>query len=459
MHLQELKSYAEKFREYTELRVQENRALRLTLINGNVVGNVRTSQSGVAARVFKQGKWGFACHPDVNNSTIGQVIDRATANADFLGSKENLPTVTLPGRPGEIIRDHVYANPRLTQKELIEFLREVDDHIIGKYPDLKSRNVTLSTLEMEKTLLTTDGSAAFTLVPRALVSTVMSLEKDGKPVELYEVYGGFGFFEDNFRQPDELYAKLEEQYRHLKNKSTGIYPEAGEHDCILGPDLAGILSHEAIGHTVEADIVLGGSIAADHLNQLVATPALTMIDFAHTALGRTCPVPVYMDDEGIIAEDAVLIKEGILKTFMNNRETAAHYGVRPTGNARAYAFSDEPLIRMRNTAILPGDDKLADMIASIDKGYYLMKASNGEADSTSEFMFGVVQGYEIEKGRLERAILDTTISGVAFDMLKTISMISDDMVWGCSGMCGKKQVIPVGMGGPAVKCRIRIGGK
>ena len=144
---------------------------------------------------------------------------------------------------------------------------------------------------------------------------------------------------------------------------------------------------------------------------------------------------------------------------MHNKESAACFDARPTGKARAFQFSDEPLIRMRNTVILPGKSKLEDMISSVDDGYYLMKASNGEADTTSEFMFGVVQGYEIKNGRLGRAIRDTTISGVAFDMLKTITAVSDDMKWTNGGMCGKKQPIPVGMGGPAVKCRINIGGK
>jgi len=131
----------------------------------------------------------------------------------------------------------------------------------------------------------------------------------------------------------------------------------------------------------------------------------------------------------------------------------------PTGNARAYQFSDEPLVRMRNTAILPGTDRLDDMIASIDDGYYLIRPSNGQADSTSEFMFGVTLGYEIKNGKIGRAIRDTTISGVAFDMLKTVTMVSPDMKWLSSGMCGKKQPIPVGMGGPAIKCKVTIGGR
>ena len=114
---------------------------------------------------------------------------------------------------------------------------------------------------------------------------------------------------------------------------------------------------------------------------------------------------------------------------------------------------------MRNTAIKPGTDRLEDMIASIDRGYYLKRSSNGQADSTSEFMFGVTQGYEIRDGELGRAIRDTTISGIAFDMLKTITHVSDDLTCSRGGMCGKKQLIPVGMGGPAVKCRINLGGR
>ena len=177
------------------------------------------------------------------------------------------------------------------------------------------------------------------------------------------------------------------------------------------------------------------------------------------ALGKTCPVPVYVDDEGTKAEDAVIIDKGILKGYMHNKESAAHFGTSPTGNARAFQFSDEPLIRMRNTAILPGTSKLADMIASVDDGYYLVRPSNGQADSTSEFMFGVTLGYEIKGGKLGRAIRDTTISGVAFDLLKSVTMVSDDMKWTCAGMCGKKQAIPVGMGGPALKCVVSIGGR
>ncbi|MDD3109348.1 MAG: metallopeptidase TldD-related protein, partial [Eubacteriales bacterium] len=118
-----------------------------------------------------------------------------------------------------------------------------------------------------------------------------------------------------------------------------------------------------------------------------------------------------------------------------------------------------PLIRMRNTAVLPGRDKFVDMIASVEDGYYLISSNNGQADTTGEFMFGISLGYEIKNGRLGRAIFDTTISGIAFDMLKTVDRVSDRVSWSSSGFCGKKQPMPVGLGGPDLRCQVMIGGK
>ena len=240
---------------------------------------------------------------------------------------------------------------------------------------------------------------------------------------------------------------IDRLYEHLMRKREGVFAQAGVKTCILDAKLGGILAHEAIGHTTEADLVLSGSVAGRLLNQEVASPLITLVDFAHTAVGEVCPVPVYVDDEGTPGQDVTIIEQGVLKSFMHNKESARIFDVAPTGNARAYTFADEPLIRMRNTAILPGDSSLEDMIASVEDGYYLIQASNGQADSTSEFMFGVVLGYEIKNGELGKAIRDTTISGVAYDVLKTVTMVSDQHWWSSGGMCGKKQALPVGLGG------------
>ncbi len=455
----DLKAYAGLFKTYTELRVQENRTIQISFVKGNNTVNLRSATSGVSARAYQNGSWGFASSPELTPDAIASVVKEATENALFLDSRERKGKAPLPVAAVSSDNDFSTKKPRLGQKELVDFVRQIDDEIARRYPGLASRSVILRCLDMEKTLLTSDGSYSHSMIPRSQIHVMLSVEKDGAPVELMESYGGLGQFEDVFESPSSLWEGIERQYQHLMKKSEGVFAEAGVKTCVLDAELAGILAHEAIGHTCEADLVMGGSVAGDWIGKQVASPLVTLVDFANTALGQTCPVPVYVDDEGTRAEDAVIIEKGVLKSFLHNKESARHFGVQPKGNARAFLFSDEPIIRMRNTGILPGTSKLEDMIASVDDGYYLIKPSNGQADLTSEFMFGVTLGYEIRGGKLGRAIKDTTISGVAFDMLKTVSMISNDMKWLGHGMCGKKQNIPVGMGGPAIKCQVTIGGR
>ncbi len=346
------------------------------------------------------------------------------------------------------------------QKVYVDFDREVDAYIAKRYPDLVSRRVVAMEDSMEKLIVVSDATDAHILAPRSYVYVMMTAQtKDGNPVDLFKAFGGKGTFDMNFTDPATLYPEIDELYERLMQKREGVYADAGEKTVILDGMMTGMLSHEAVGHTVEADLVLGGSVAAHSLNKRVASDLVTLTDFAHTAFGAECPLPVYVDDEGTEATDSPLIVNGILTGYMNNRETALHFGMQPQGNARAWSFSDEPLIRMRNTSIHPGHDKLEDMIASIDDGYYLIESNNGQADTTGEFMFGVTMGYEIKGGKIGRALRDTTISGVAFDMLKTVDMVSDKVTWCSSGYCGKQQPMPVGMGGPALRCKVKIGGR
>lgn len=454
--------HGSRFKDYTELRVHENRSLGVQLLNGDMIGNNREGGAGISARVFRGGVWGFASAPFLDDGAIQRVIDTATRNAQFLDSREKRGKGPLPISKASASHDLTSTKPRGRQETYIDFARALDAWLLSKHPELLSRMLYLGTLEVEKHLLTSEGSVSTLIVPRTIL--YVSLSTKGKSagmdrVEMAEIFGGGGNFEEHFSDPAAITPKMEETCERLALKAEGNYAEAGEHEVVLGPDLAGILAHEAIGHTVEADLVLGGSVAGDFLGKPVASDLVSITDFAHTALGAPCPQPLWVDDEGTPARDTVLIEKGVLKNFMHNKETARHFGHEPTGHARAWSFSDEPLIRMRNTAILPGESRLEDMIASIDHGYFLEQSSNGQADSTSEFMFGVTRGREIRGGKLGKALFDATVSGVAFDMLKTVSMVSDDMKWESAGMCGKKQPIPVGMGGPAIKCRIRIGGR
>lgn len=444
---------------YVELKQQENRSQVLAFLNGTLINNHSNSNSGIMARTFANGVWGLASSVDQSPASMEQVIRKALGNAELLSEKVVKGTKILPpsSAKGEYLH-FTKKNPAGTS-ERIDFLKALDEYTIGKYPDLSTRQMAFSQLEMEKYIITSHGAELHTMTPRAILVVYLMILHDGVPLSHYDVFGGFGQYEDNFSDPSLYYTKIDEVYRQLTDKKDAVPPRGGTAECVLDADLAGILSHEAIGHTTEADFVINGSIAADYMSQPVASPMVTLVDVAHTWDGETCPVPVFIDDEGTPAQDCVIIENGILKRYMHNKESALIMGHELTGNARAYSYSDEPLIRMRNTIIVPGKDKLADMIASIEDGYYLVRTNNGQADSTSEFMFGVSLGYEIKHGKLGKAIRETTISGVAFDVLKTVSMISSDMRWSCAGMCGKKQQITVGMGGPAIKCKVNIGGK
>ena len=456
----DLTKYSNQFSSYTELRLHENRLLNISLLNGDIVTNTSDTNGGVSARVFDQGAWGFSSNPNATNDSIEATIKAATKNAEFLAKRSGDPEIQLPHSKASATSDTNTTKPRKSQDEIISYMNEIDAYVVANCPDIVSRQVILNCLDMEKKLSTSEGSFGHNTNSRAIIAIKLTTRNEaGDPIELYEAIGDRGQFEDVFESPERVHKEIDGLYKQLMDKKTAVKPVSGYHEVILASDLAGILAHEAIGHTTEADIVREGSIAGDYLGEKVASELVTLVDFANSHNGETLPMPIYVDDEGVESRDAILIEDGVLKSFMHNKDSAQHYGMELTGNARAFSYTDEPLIRMRNTAILPGTDQLDDMIASIEEGYLLMRPTNGQADTTSEFMFGVQMGYEIKDGKLGRAITDTTISGVAFDMLKEVSMVSDDMVWSCSGMCGKKQPMPVGMGGPAVKTKVYIGGE
>ena len=451
----DLRNYLTNCKNNTELRLQRNISKRIALLDGILTQNSASITGGVSARVYKNGSYGFASAPSMEDDAISEVLHTAQDNALFLDKKQNLEKESFPQYTAHTQDlNCTEGNDKIAQKQIIDFCTELDAYICQKYPTLLSRAI------MEKMLTTSDGVYAHQLTPHASLYILMTAaDTDGNPTELMQNLGTFGAFDRVFPSIEPLKLEADKLYEQLMQKCSGVYADGGIKECILHPDLAGMLAHEAVGHTTEADFVQYGSVAGPYLNKQVASELVSMVDFAHTAFGERCPIPVYTDDEGVEAKDVTIIENGILKHYMHNRESAQKFGVQPTGNARAYQFSDEPLIRMRNTVILPGTSKLQDMIASVEDGYYFVKTGNGQADSTGEFMFGVEMGYEIKNGKLGRAIRSTTISGVAFEMLKTVTMLSDEISWVSTGMCGKKQPIPVGMAGPAIKCKINVSGR
>jgi TldD protein len=218
--------------------------------------------------------------------------------------------------------------------------------------------------------------------------------------------------------------------------------------------------HEAIGHTVEADFVQAGSVAAGKLGRRVGSELVTLCDSGtsefYDGAGGTIPV----DDEGVLARKATIIENGILTSYLHNRESAAKFGIEPTGNARAWEYSDQPLIRMRNTYLEPGATTLAEMIATTKDGYLLDGPRNGQADATGEFMFGVQEARRIRDGKLAELVRGVTITGIAFEVMQTVDAVSNEFRWDLgSGYCGKGQPAKVDAGGPYIRCTALLGGK
>ena len=455
--LDPLLKHAEYLDRYAELRSHANFQTRLAMRKGVLIENTQVEKRGISARCYRGGAFGFASRVDDGDAAIEAVVAEASANAELTGRGGGgaLPEAGV-GR-GEF--DYRTGRSSASAAERMAVVAEIDNYVTCTYPGLLNADIVLSNLAIEKALVTSEGAATRSYVPRSNVLLRLSVQGNDGVVDLHQVYGGFGDFEDRFDRIDWMFEAVDRLYEELREKADGTYCEAGTHDVILDSDLAGILAHEAIGHTCEADLVFGGSVAGDNLGRQVASEKFTLVDHAGRGPDGNASIAIHVDDEGTPCRDVTIIEDGVLKGFLHSKETARAFEVEPTGNARAYTFSDEPLVRMRNTAIRPGTDRLEDMIGAIDHGYYLKRSTNGQADATSEFMFGVTQGYEVRNGVLGRAIRDTTISGVAFDMLKTITHVSDDLTWSRGGMCGKKQLIPVGMGGPAIKCRLNLGGQ
>lgn len=456
MNLHELKALLDS---YGELRYQTNSNSILMLSNGTLVHNSSSENKGFSARVLKGSGWGFASTSQLNINEIKSTIKQAQANANFLNLKQNKADLILPSRPISLEKDLSSKNKKLSAREKIDIISDLSNYITKKYSDISNVRITVKEETANKRLVTADNSDFHTIIPRAHIICSFIMANGQEQITENCVLGGLGDFEDYYKKIEEFKETIEETYGHLINKKSAVFASSGLQDVILDSHLAGILAHEAIGHTTEADIVRGGSIMEELMGKKVASDLVNLIDVPHTYKGELCPRPVFVDDEGVEAVTANIIEAGILKSFMHNKASALAYGVQATGNARASQYSDEPIIRMRNTMIVPGKDKLDDMIKSIKDGYYLILPNNGQADKTSEFMFGVVRGYQVKDGKLGKAIKETTISGIAVNLLKSVTAVSDDLTWLGAGTCGKKQGIAVGMGGPAIKCKVNIGGK
>ena len=451
------------FSKYTEVRIEKNSQYKISIVNGIVMINYKNINSGVNARVYDNGVWGFAANWDVSEESIKNVIRKAESNASFL--KLNTPRKVEKFEHKQYCNENFKCQSSLkvsqnvvNKKQCTDFGKNICAYIKSKYRDIGNVIIDMLYENTEKEIICSDNIYWYGILPRTTMNISLITEKDGKPIEISKKFGGLGNIQDNFNEFDKLYKDIDVLCKYLIDKKNGVYAKSGEKQCVLSSYVSGLMAHEAIGHMLEADTIMNGPFKFDSIGKKIANSKLTLVDFAHTAFGKNCPIPIYVDDEGTKCEDVIAIENGILKEFMCNKEMANVLGIKPKGNARLESFSNDPVISMRNTCIMPSDDKVGDMIASIEDGYYLIIPTSAQVDINSQFITGIKCGYEIKNGKIGNAILNTSISGDVKTFLNSISMIGDDFKWLNGGICTKKIQMRVGMGSPSIKCTVNIGG-
>ncbi len=232
----------------------------------------------------------------------------------------------------------------------------------------------------------------------------------------------------------------------------------GVYDCITDPSITGLIAHEAFGHGVEMDqFVKDRALAKQYVGKYVASPICNMHDGASAAFSTAS---YFFDDDGVLAHDTQIIKNGVLVNGISDLISASELGTEPTGNGRRESYKRKAYSRMTNTFFEPGTDKLEDMIASIKHGYMLFETDNGMEDPKNwQIQCTAQYGIEIVDGKLtDNYVAPVVMSGYVPDLLKSITMISDDFKIIGAGSCGKgyKEWVRVSDGGPALKVRVKL---
>ena len=361
---------------------------------------------------------------------------------------------TLPDEP--LVQDFVRAHDLAdyTDEQLLDFCKAQCSELLSKSEYLLNAMVSLRQMEVSKLFISENRelSQNYSWVNGILVAIY---RENDKVVQTFE--------SANYHRIADVLAELptkQEKLLHTAHCLTLAGPiEPGVYDVITDPSITGLIAHEAFGHGVEMDqFVKDRALAKEYVGKYVASPICNMRDGAASTLSAAS---YFFDDDGVLAGDTQIIRDGILVAGISDLASATQLGTVPTGNGRRESTRRKAYARMTNTFFEKGTDKLADMIASIDHGYMLFETDNGMEDPKNWAIQCVAQyGIEIKDGVLtENYVSPVVMSGYVPDLLKSISMISDDFVITGTGSCGKgyKEWVRVSDGGPALKVKVKLG--
>ena len=347
----------------------------------------------------------------------------------------------------------------LSSEAKIALLRELD--ALARATDPRVKQVIVSIAASLETILLagSDGTLAADVRPLVRINVQVIAEQNGRRESGNAGGGGrYGFIE--LLENGRAHGFAREAVRTALVNLESVDAPAGNMTVVLGPGWPGVLLHEAIGHGFEGDFNRKGTSAfAGMMGEKVAAPGVTVVDDG-TLAGRRGSLSI--DDEGTPTNCTVLVENGVMKGYMQDKLNARLMKMAPTGNGRRESFAHLPMPRMTNTYMLPGERDPGEIIASVKKGLYAVNFGGGQVDITNgKFTFSASEAYLIEDGKVTRPVKNATLVGSGPEVLTRVSMIGNDLKLDEGvGVCGKDgQSVPVGVGQPTLKIdRMTVGG-
>lgn len=430
-----------------ELYLESTQSESLTFDDGRLKSASFDSSQGFGLRAVMGEATGYA-H---SNELSHDAIKRASETVRAVKTGDNGIAADAPVRTNRQLYSPENPLSGVAFDKKVKLLQDIDAYTRAK--DDRIRQVSASILGSWQAveIIRADGHRVRDVRPlvRLNVSVVMG---DGDRQEMgYEGAGGRQGYDFLFDEA-AWQAQADEAIRQAEVNLDSVAAPAGEMTVVLGPGWPGVLLHEAIGHGLEGDFNRKKTSAfAGLLGEQVAAKGITVVDDGTLDARRGS---LSVDDEGTPTERTVLIEDGILKGYMQDRLNARLMGMAPTGNGRRQSFAHAPMPRMTNTFMLAGDKDPGEILASVDDGLYAVNFGGGQVDITSgKFVFSCTEAYKIRGGKIAEPVKGATLIGNGPDVLTKVSMIGNDLKLDNGvGTCGKGgQTVPAGVGQPTLR--------
>jgi TldD protein len=431
-----------------DLYFQHSRSESWMLEDGIVKEGNHSIEQGVGVRAMSGEKTGFAYSDEI---VLPQLITAAQSARAIAQSGNPGAGLALAHRETAPLYPPIDPVDTLANEEKIALLREVDRFARAQDPCINQVIVSLSAVLDTVLIAAADGTLAADVRPLVRLNVTVIAERNGRREQ--GVAGGGGRY--GYREllaNGRAYDFAREAVRQAMVNLDSVPAPAGSMTVVLGPGWPGVLLHEAIGHGFEGDFNRKGTSAfAGSMGEKVASPLITVVDDGTLANRRGS---LSVDDEGVPTNCTVLVENGVLKGYMQDKMNARLMGKRSTGNGRRESFAHLPMPRMTNTYMLPGQSDPNEIIASVQRGLYAVNFGGGQVDITNgKFVFSASEAYLIENGRITRPVKGATLVGAGPEVLSRVSMVGNDLKLDEGvGVCGKEgQSVPVGVGQPTLR--------